>query len=81
MTLGLSRSAMPTLLHTSLTFDVADFGRMAQSGPGLVIVDPANVQRRGLGGDQGLKQLKNLRCLAWAFARQRRPPPISAIKS
>ena len=26
-----------------LTFNVADFGRMAQFGPGLVIVDPASV--------------------------------------
>ncbi len=26
-----------------LTFNVADFGRMAQFGPGLVIVDPASI--------------------------------------
>ena len=26
-----------------LTFDLADFSRMAQSGPGLVIVDPASI--------------------------------------
>jgi predicted nucleic acid-binding protein len=26
-----------------LTFNIADFGRMAQFGPGLVIVDPASV--------------------------------------